>query len=133
MKTFSTTSLCALGAAFGLAISASAGDVTLTWDASANPLPATLGDATTGLLEFDYTPGEENIVSNITAHPVDGGTIVLTGDAIDLCSRSRVIMAAGGELVFSNAVNSSWNIDVESAVEEGRKLSYSGKAVSCKM
>ena len=122
----SMRSLLAAAAAFGLAASATAGNVTLTWDASADPLPTTLGDASTGLLEFDYTPGEENIVSNITAHPVDGGTIVLTGDQIDVCSRAHVIMAAGGELVFSNAVHGSWNIDVETTVQEGRTIEYDG-------
>ena len=72
MKALSTV-ICAFGAAFGLAFSASAGNVTLTWDASADPLPATLGDASTGLLEFTY---ENGLVKTLTATPVDGGTIV---------------------------------------------------------
>ena len=61
MKALSTV-ICAFGAAFGMAVSASAGNVTLTWDASANPLPTTLGDAATGLLEFTYDPGDVNLV-----------------------------------------------------------------------
>ena len=120
-----TATVCALGAAFGLAVSASAGNVTLTWDASATP--ATLGDAETGLLEFTYDPGDASIVSNITAHPVNGGMIVLTGDQIDVSSRTRIIMAAGGELVFSNAVTGAWNLDVESTADSSeRTFSYSG-------
>ena len=126
MKALSTV-ICAFGAAFGLAVSASAGNVTLTWDASADPLPATLGDASTGLLEFTYDPGDASLVSNITARPVDGGTIVLKGDQINVCSRTHIIMAAGGELVFSNAVNGVANIDCESTADSSeRTLSYSG-------
>ena len=106
------------------ALSATAGNVTLTWDASATP--TTLGNAATGLLEFTYAPGNASVVSNITAHPVDGGTIVLTGDQIDLCSLSHVIMADVGELVFSNAVKGAANIYCESTVQEGRTLEYSG-------
>ncbi|MBR3223665.1 MAG: hypothetical protein IKF72_15710 [Kiritimatiellae bacterium] len=117
---------CAFCAAFGLAVSATAGNVTLTWDASANPLPTTLGDAATGLLEFTYDPGNASVVSNITAHPVDGGTIVMTGDQIDLCSLPHVIMADVGELVFSNAVNGAANIYCESTVQNYNTISYSG-------
>ncbi len=106
MKAFSSA-LCAICAAFGLTVSATAGSVTLTWDASADPLPATLGDASTGLLEFTYVDG---VVSNITVHPVDGGTIVLTGDQINVCSLSHVIMAEVGKLVFSKAVKGAANI-----------------------
>ena len=120
MKALSTV-ICAFGAAFGLAISATAGNVTLTWDASATP--TTLGDAATGLLEFTYVDG---VVSNITAHPVDGGAIVLTGDQIDLCSLSHVIMAGVGELVFSNAVQGAANIYCESTVQDYNTISYSG-------
>ena len=123
MKALSTV-ICAFGAAFGLAFSASAGNVTLTWDASATP--ATLGNAATGLLEFTYDPGNASVVSNITAHPVDGGTIVLTGDQIDLCSLSHVIMADVGELVFSNAVKGAANIYCESTVQDYNTNSYSG-------
>ena len=116
--------LCAFCAALGLAFPASAENVTLTWDASANPLPATLGDASTGLLEFTYLNG---VVSNITARPVDGGTIVLKGDQINVCSLSHIIMAAGGELVFSNAVKGAANIYCESTSDSSeRMLSYSG-------
>ena len=86
------TAVCACGAAFGLAISATAGNVTLTWDASANPLPTTLGDAETGLLEFTYVDGK---VKTLTATPVDGGTIVLTGDTIDFAASVTNTMAAG--------------------------------------
>ena len=126
MKTSLTASFCAFGVAFGLFFSATAGNVTLTWDASANPLPATLGDAATGLLEFTYAPGNASVVSNITAHPVDGGTIVMTGDQIDLCSLPHVIMAGVGELVFSNVVKGAANIYCESTVQEGRTLEYNG-------
>ena len=101
--------------------SALAADVTIPWDASATP--ATLGDASTGQLEFTYVDG---VVSNITAHPVDGGTIVMTGDQIDVCSLSHVIMADAGELVFSNAVHGSWNIYCESAVQNYNTIDYSG-------
>ena len=122
----SRTMICALGAAVGLSVSATAGNVTLTWDASANPLPTTLGDAATGLLEFTYDPGNASVVSNITAHPVDGGTIVFTGDTINVGSLSHVIMADVGELVFSNAVKGTANIYCESTVQEGRTLEYNG-------
>jgi len=126
MKALSTV-ICAFGAAFGLAVSASAGNVTLTWDASANPLPTTLGDAATGLLEFTYDPGDASLVSNITARPVDGGVIVLSGDQIKVCNRTHIIMAAGGELVFSNAVQGAANIDCESTSDSSeRTISYSG-------
>ena len=125
MKALSTA-FCAFGAAFGLAISASAGNVTLTWDASADPLPTTLGNAATGLLEFTYDTGNASVVSNITAHPVDGGTIVLTGDQINVCSLSHVIMAEVGELVFSNAVKGVANIYCESTVQNYNTISYSG-------
>ena len=118
-----SSALCAICAAFGLAVSATAGNVTLTWDASADPLPTTLGDASTGLLEFTYVDG---VVSNITVHPVDGGTIVLTGDQINVCSLSHVIMAEVGELVFSNAVKGAANIYCESTVQNYNTISYSG-------
>ena len=120
MKALSAV-VCAFGAVFGLAVSASAGDVTLTWDASASP--ATLGDASTGLLEFTYVDG---VVSNITAHPVNGGTIVMTGDQIDVCSLADITMASTGELVFSNAVHGSWNLNVYSSVQDYNTLSYDG-------
>lgn len=124
MKALSTV-LCAFGVAFGLAVSALAGTVTIPWDASATP--ATLGEAETGLLEFTYIGG---VVSNITAHPVDGGTIVMTGDQIDVCARTHIIMAAGGELVFSNAVNGAANIDCESTSDSSeRTISYSGGSI----
>jgi len=124
MKALSTV-FCAFGAAFGLAVSASAGDVTLTWDASATP--ATLGDAETGLLEFTYIGG---VVSNITVHPVNGGTIVMTGDQIDVCSLSHIIMAAGGELVFSNVVHGAANLYCESTADSSeRTISYSGGSI----
>ena len=110
-----------LGAVLGLSASSLAGNVTLTWDASATP--ATLGDAATGLLEFTYADG---VVSNITAHPVNGGTIVMTGDQINVGSLSHFIIADVGELVFSNAVYGSWNIYCESAVQNYNTLSYSG-------
>ena len=115
--------VCAFCAAFGLMFSASAGNVTLTWDASADPLPTTLGDASTGLLEFTYVDG---VVSNITAHPVDGGTIVMTGDQINVCSLADVTMAGVGELVFSNAVHGSWNLNVYSSVQNYNTIDYSG-------
>ena len=98
MKLISSV-VCAFCAAFGLAVSALAGDVTLTWDASATP--ATLGDASTGLLEFTYVDGK---VKTIIATPVDGGSIVLTGDTIAFAASATNTMAAAGELVFSNAV-----------------------------
>ena len=120
MKALSTV-VCAFGAAFGLAASASAGNVTIPWDASATP--ATLGDASTGLLEFTYVDG---VVSNITAHPVDGGTIVMTGDQIDVCSLASINMSGTGELVFSNTVHGSWNLDVYSSVQDYNTLSYDG-------
>ena len=120
MKLISSV-VCAFCAAFGLAVSASAGDVTLTWDTSATP--ATLGDAATGLLEFVYVDG---VVSNITAHPVDGGTIIMTGDQIDVCSLAEITMAGTGELVFSNAVHGSWNLNVYSSVQDYNTLSYDG-------
>ena len=125
MKALSAA-ICACGAALGLAVSASAGNVTLTWDASANPLPTTLGDAQTGLLEFTYDPGNASVVSNITAYPVDGGTIVMTGDQIDFCSLAFITMADAGELVFSNKVSGAWNLDVESTVQDYNTLSYDG-------
>ena len=105
MKTLLLALSGAFCAAFGLALSAFAGNVTIPWDASATP--ATLGEAETGLLEFTYIGG---VVSNITAHPVEGGTIVMTGDQIDVCSLSHIIMAAGGELVFSNVVHGAANL-----------------------
>ena len=124
MKALSTV-FCAFGVAFGLAVSAFAGTVTIPWDASATP--ATLGNAETGLLEFTYIGG---VVSNITVHPVDGGTIVITGDQIDVCARTHIIMAAGGELVFSNAVNGAANIDCESTSDSSeRTISYSGGSI----
>ena len=128
MKTSSTRSCAilffAVGAALGLVLPASSGDVTLTWDASATP--TSLGDAATGLLEFTYTGG---VVSNITAHPVGGGTIVMTGDQIDVCSLSHVIMADVGELVFSNAVHGSANLYCESSVQNYNTISYSGGSI----
>ena len=120
MKALSTA-FCAMCAAFGLTISASAETVLIPWDASATPM--TLGDAETGLLEFTYVDG---LVSNITAHPVDGGTIVMTGDQIDLCSLPHVIMANVGELVFSNAVKGAANIYCESTMQDYNTISYSG-------
>lgn len=121
-----TVAVLSVAAVF-MAFPALAENVTLTWDASANPLPTTLGDAATGLLEFTYDPGDASLVSNITARPVDGGTIVLKGDQINVCSRTHIIMAAGGELVFSNAVNGVANIDCESTADSSeRTLSYSG-------
>ena len=105
MKTSLSASLCAFGAVLGFAFSASAGDVTLTWDASATP--ATLGDAATGLLEFTYVDGK---VKTLTATPVDGGSIVLTGDAISFAAAATNYMAAAGELVFSNAVTGAGNL-----------------------
>ena len=130
MKTLLLALSGAFCAAFGLMFSASAGNVTLTWDASENPLPTTLGDAATGLLEFTYDPGDASLVSNITARPVDGGMIVLKGDQINVCSRTHIIMAAGGELVFSNAVNGVANIDCESTADSSeRTISYSGASI----
>ena len=125
MKTLLSASFGAFCAVFGFAFSATAGNVTLTWDASATP--ATLGDAATGLLEFTYVGG---VVSNITARPVDGGTIVMTGDQIDVCSLSHIIMAAGGELVFSNAVHGVANIYCESTSDSSeRTISYSSGSI----
>ena len=111
----------ALGVSLSLMASASAGDVTIPWDASATP--ATLGDAATGLLEFAYADGA---VSNITVHPVGGGTIVMTGDQIDFSSLAYVTMAGTGELVFSNKVTGAWNLNVESAIQDYNTLSYDG-------
>ena len=124
MKTMSIA-VCSLGVGLGLAFSASAGNVTLAWDAASTP--ATLGDAATGLLEFTYVDG---VVSNITAHPVDGGTIVMTGDQINVCSLAHVIMAGPGELVFSNAVHGTANLYCESTVQaDYNTLSYSGGSI----
>ena len=122
MKALSAV-ICAFGAAFGLAVSASAGNVTLTWDASATP--ATLGEAATGLLEFTYVDGK---VKSLTATPVDGGSIVLTGDAISFAAAATNYMAAVGELVFSNAVTGAGNLvstlKSNDAIE--RYVDYSG-------
>ena len=124
MKALSTA-FCAICAALGLAFSASAGNVTLTWDASADPLPATLGNAETGLLEFTYVDGK---VKSLTATPVDGGSIVLTGDAISFAAAATNYMAAAGELVFSNAVTGAGNLvstlKSNDAIE--RYIDYSG-------
>ena len=123
MKALSTV-ICAFGAAFGLAISATAGNVTLTWDASADPLPTTLGDAETGLLEFTYVDGK---VKTLTATPVDGGTIVLTGDTIAFAASVTNTMAAAGELVFSNAVTGAGGIYVTRVRDADEfYLNYSG-------
>ena len=123
MKALSTA-FCAICAAFGLTISASAGNVTLTWDASADPLPATLGDAATGLLEFTYVDGK---VKTLTATPVDGGTIVLTGDTIACAASVTNTMAAAGELVFSNAVTGAGGIYVTRVRDADEfYLNYSG-------
>ena len=116
--------VCAFCAAFGLMFSASAGNVTLTWDASADPLPTTLGDAETGLLEFTYVDGK---VKTLTATPVDGGTIVLTGDTIDFAASVTNTMAAAGELVFSNAVTGAGGIYVTRVRDADEfYLNYSG-------
>ena len=104
MKALSTA-FCAMCAVFGLTVSATAADVTLTWDASATP--ATLGDAETGLLSFTYVDGK---VKTLTVTPVDGGTIVLTGDTIAFAAAATNFMAAAGELVFSNAVTGAGNL-----------------------
>ena len=117
--------VCAFGAAFGLAFSASAGNVTLTWDASATP--ATLGDAATGHLEFMYA--NNGMVTNVTVHPVDGGTIVMTGDQMQFSGDAKIYMASTGELVFSNAVSSTANLNVYSSVTEDRTISYSGGSI----
>ena len=121
MKTSLSALFCAFCVVFGFAFSVTAGNVTLAWDAASTP--ATLGDAATGLLEFTYVDG---VVSNITAHPVDGGTIVMTGDQIDVCSLASINMSGTGELVFSNTVHGSWNLDVYSSVQDYNTLSYDG-------
>ena len=123
--------LVAVAAVFGLAVSASAGNVTLAWDASADPLPTTLGDAATGQLEFTYDPGNASVVSNITAHPVDGGTIVLTGDQIDLCSLSHVnvtfpakaeIVNPNAAQIAQNAVDNAFILPLSLPFDEGLSL-----------
>ena len=97
-------------------------NVTLTWDASATP--ATLGDAETGLLEFTYVDGK---VKTLTAAPVDGGTIVLTGDTISFAASATNTMAAAGELVFSNAVAGAGGIACTRVRDaDDYTLSYSG-------
>jgi len=107
-----------------LAHSALAADVTIPWDASATP--ATLGDASTGLLEFTYVNG---LVSSMTAHPVDGGMIVMTGGQMQFSGDANIYMASTGELVFSNAVSSTANLNVYSSVTEDRTISYSGGSI----
>ena len=120
MKKVLSYSVCAACAALGFVASAVAANVTLTWDSSATP--ATLGSAATGQLAFTYSDG---VVSNVTATPVGGGTITLTGDAMNLCTNAHIIMAAGGELVFKNKVSGLWNINAESTVQD-RTLEYAG-------
>ena len=111
-----------------LAASVHAANVTLTWDATQRP--TTLGDPATGALAFEYN--DEGQITKLTATPVDGGTIVVTGDQLTANNDSHFIMAAGGELVFSNKVESSWNIAAESTVTntatvtDARTISYSG-------
>lgn len=111
-----------------LAASVYAANVTLTWDAT--QAPATLGDPATGTLAFTYDA--DNKIKTLTATPVGGGTIVLTGDTLTANSDSHFVMAAGGELVFSNKVESSWNITAESTVTntatvtDACTISYSG-------
>lgn len=107
-----------------LAASVHAANVTQTWDATQTP--ATLGDPATGQIALTY---DGDKIATIVASPVDGGTIVVTGDQMSLNGTSEISMSAQGELVFSNAVSSAGKVSVKSTVEEGRTISYSGASV----
>ena len=95
-----------------LVTSVHAANVTLTWDAMQRP--ATLGDPATGTLAFTYNADEK--IVKIVATPVDGGTIVVTGDQMDAVDPGTIELAAGGELVFSNKFVSAWNVNVQNTV-----------------
>ena len=112
--------LLLIGMMAALVVPVSAGNVTIPWDASSTPV--TLGDAATGLLEFTYADGA---VKTIMATPVDGGTIVLTGDAISFATSATNIMAAAGRFVISNELSGSGMVTLMNA-DAAAQIVYSG-------
>ena len=83
-------------------------DVECSWTVQC---PQSLAD---GAVQFTYD-GEGN-VSSITVTPIDGGDVVLSGEAIPLASDAVIKLAAPGRFVVENALNGSGLLTVTNSI-----------------
>ena len=87
-----------------------AADVFCEWN-SGESKPDALAD---GAVAFTYD-GSGAILS-MTATPSGGGTVFIDGDSMDFAADAEIILAAGGRLVISNAMNCAGDLFVTGLV-----------------
>ena len=86
-----------------------AANFTYEWTDGSTP-----SSALDGKVKFTYD-GSGAILS-MTATPSGGGTVFVDGDAMDFAADAKIVLAAGGKLVISNAMNCAGDLFVTGQV-----------------
>ena len=94
-----------------------AADIECEWT---DERPATLGD---GALAFAYDG--DGKISRIEVSPADGGSVMLSGDAMTLAADVRMEFKSPGRLVVGNSLSGAGCVAVTNAVP-GCRLEYDG-------
>ena len=74
-------------------------------------------------VQFAYD-GEGN-VSSITVTPVDGGDVVLSGEAMPLASGAVIKLSAPGRFIVENALNGSGSFTITNSIPD-HVIEYDG-------